>query len=424
MDQTSAIDCCEKIPVRGTYDVIVAGGGVAGVAAALAARRDGRTVLLLEKTCLLGGLGTIGLVNYFVPLCNGRGVQIIRGMAEEFLLLSAKYSYDTIPEVWRAGQPQKPTDIRYVCRYSPQIFALVLTELLRREGVDLSFDSQVSAPVMEGSHCRGVIVQSKSGREFFPAGMIVDATGDADVLRRAGVPVIQGKNFHTYYGHSVSLDGCRNALQYGDIGKLYGAVFGGESDLYGRRHPQGMPPYDGTTRESVNDYLISNQLALLERIKEDDRRTRDLATLPTMCQFRTTCCIKGSYTLKEEDKFRHFEDSVGAICDFDRRDYLYEIPYRAMVDQSFDNLIAAGRCVSGEGYGWDVLRVIPPAILSGEAAGFAASLALRTGSAIGAIRIADLQSKLAENAVDIHFDDKLIPSGNAGAGERVESEHI
>ena len=72
-----------KLTVKKRYDVIVAGGGVAGVAAAVSVAKRGKSVLLLEKSNILGGLGTLGLVNYFVPMCNGRGKQIIFGLAEK-----------------------------------------------------------------------------------------------------------------------------------------------------------------------------------------------------------------------------------------------------------------------------------------------------------------------------------------------------
>ena len=77
-----------SIPKKEDYDIIVCGGGIAGCAAALEGARLGKKVLLLEKSVLLGGLATMGLVNYFVPMCNGRGKQICFGMAEEFLRLS------------------------------------------------------------------------------------------------------------------------------------------------------------------------------------------------------------------------------------------------------------------------------------------------------------------------------------------------
>ncbi len=87
------------------YDVAVAGGGVAGIAAAVEAARCGKKVVIIEKAVQLGGLATIGLINLFVPMCNGRGVQIIKGMADEFLRLSIKYGYDIIPDDWKNGEP-------------------------------------------------------------------------------------------------------------------------------------------------------------------------------------------------------------------------------------------------------------------------------------------------------------------------------
>lgn len=127
-----------------TYDVIVSGGGVAGCAAALAARRAGKTVLLIEKTLALGGLGTIGLINLFVPMDNGRGRLIIRGMCEEFVNLSRKYGWSNTSEGWEAGEPSAPTSNRYCVRYSPYFFALALLEEIERAGVALLLDSVVS----------------------------------------------------------------------------------------------------------------------------------------------------------------------------------------------------------------------------------------------------------------------------------------
>ena len=132
--------------------------------------------------------------------------------------------------------------------------------------------------------------------------------------------------------------------------------------------------------------------------------------LPAMCQFRTTARIDGNYTLTEEDAYKHFEDSVCVICDFDRRDYLYEVPYGTMVRNGFNNVIAVGRCASASGYAWDVLRVIPPAILTGQVAGFATDLAIKNEQSITQINIKDLQAQLEKANVDIHFDDSLVPN--------------
>ena len=120
-------------------------------------------------------------------------------------------------------------------------------------------------------------------------------------------------------------------------------------------------------------------------------------------------CIKGEYILKPEDAYKHFDDSVCAVCDFDRPDYIFEIPYRTMRKEGFKNLLTAGRSTAAEGYAWDVTRVIPPAILTGEAAGVAASMAIDRDCDVNAIDISLLQEKLSSLGVIIHFDDSLIP---------------
>ena len=99
------IDYKKSIPVKGSYDVIVCGGGVAGVAAAITAAENGFSTLLIEKSNILGGLGTLGLINYFVPMCNGRGKQIIFGLAEKWLRASAELGINNIPKEWRDGEP-------------------------------------------------------------------------------------------------------------------------------------------------------------------------------------------------------------------------------------------------------------------------------------------------------------------------------
>ena len=407
-----------------TYDIAVAGGGVAGVAAAVEAARSGKKVVLIEKATQLGGLATIGLINFFVPMCNGRGTQNIKGMADEFLRLSVKYGFDSIPEDWQNGEPgQGNTNQRLVSRYSAPIFSLALCELLHNLDVDILYDTVVTGAETRDGHISALSLFNKSGHIRCEAKVFIDATGDSDVLHFAGVPTVTGGNYHTYQGFYATLESCKNAYESGDIGKLTGWLSGGGANLYGGGHPEGMPLWDGTNGDDVSRYFVANQLELLEKLKKTDRKTRDITLLPIMPQFRTTRHIDGDYTLLPEDAYRHFEDSVCAICDFDRRDFLFEIPYRSMIRSGFDNIIAAGRCVSGAGYAWDVVRVIPPAILTGQATGAAASQAIDTGKAITDIEVPLLQSKLSGENVMIHFDDHLIPA-DVTAVERADVGHF
>jgi hypothetical protein len=235
-----------------------------------------------------------------------------------------------------------------------------------------------------------------------------------------GVPTVTQGNFHTYYAFGTTVENCKTVAETNNMAKLNTSRFGGRANLHGDNHPEGMPLWDGTNGEDVRRYLVSNQLKMLEKIKGEDRKSRDITHLPAMCQFRTTRRIDGNYTLKESDAYRHFEDSVCAICDFDRKDYLYEVSYGTLVKDGYDNVLAVGRCASAEGYAWDVLRVIPPAILTGQAAGAAAAQAIDSDKAVTDIDISQLQKKLASENVMIHFPDELIPADRA----KIETEDI
>lgn len=414
-----SVEFKKEIEKLGDYDIIALGGGVSGVAAAVTAARLGKKVLLVEKSMKLGGLATLGLVNFFVPMCNGRGKQIIFGMAEELLRLSIKYGYDTLPKEFENGKiPEKLlkeydekgiSPPRYATKFSAEIFALTLTEFCKENGVDLCFDTTL-CDVLKGENgeIKGVLVNNKSGLGYFKAKEYIDATGDADLLRFADVPTLSRGNFHTYYGFMITLDSCSRAVKEHNIGAAVGWIHGRSSNLYGGGHPEEIPLYFGEDFKEVNRYTVDNQLEMLKKVKEFNREEMNVVTLPGMAQFRATSCINGEYVLKENDVYRHFEDSVGAICDFDRRDFLFEIPYRTMVKKGFDNCIAAGRTVAGEGYAWDVLRVIPPAIITGQAAGIACSHAIDQNKPIWDININALQNELEKQNVIIHFDDSDI----------------
>ncbi|MBR3929372.1 MAG: FAD-dependent oxidoreductase [Clostridia bacterium] len=391
------------------YDVIVAGGGVAGCAAALSAVREGKSVLLIEKTLTFGGLGTIGLINFFVPMCNGRGKAITKGMCAEFVELSKKYGWAFTTEEWKNGEPKEQTNARYMVRYSPNMFALALSERLYKEGVTILLDSVVFAAECEGGKIQRVRVTNKTGDEWFSGRMFIDATGDADLCKFAGAPTVDGENYYTYIAFGATLESCKSAYEEKSIGKLYTNFNGGKSTLYGQFHPEGMKKFKGTTGEEVTEYILKNQMELIESLKNQPPDSRDIVTLPTMPQFRTTRHIEGMYTLKTDDAYKHFDDSVCLINDFDRRDYLYEVPLRCLIAENTKNLLAVGRAASAEGYAWDVLRVIPPAILTGQAAGVAACHAIEENADIQNVDIRRLQNSLSEKNVLIHMTKELLP---------------
>jgi hypothetical protein len=406
MDQ---VTLCKKLSMKKQYDVIVCGGGVAGVAAAVTAAKEGFSTLLLEKSNILGGLGTLGLINLFVPLCNGRGKQIIFGLCEKWVRLSAKLGYDTIPAEWKNGEPEEPTQKRYTQRYSPYIFALQLLQEVQESGAELLYDCIACDPVMEGNVCKGILTESKSGTEYYGCKMLIDTTGDCDVLRRAGVPTAAGENFFTYVGKMITLDSCQKAIDTGDIRQAFKNINGGRINLWGDNQPDDVPKWSGLTVEEVTDYLVTNQRLMLSRLREENRKTREITHLPMMPQFRTTCRIRGDYSLKIADVYRHFDDSVAAINDFEHRNHLCEVPLRCLTRRDYPNLLTAGRSADGTGYAWDMLRVIPPAILTGQAAGHAACQAIREQVGVASVDIRTLQNTLEKDNVMIHFPDSYIP---------------
>ena len=399
----------KKIEMKKKYDVIVCGGGVAGVAAAVTAANEGHSTLLIEKSNILGGLGTLGLINLFVPMCNGRGKQIIFGLCEKWARLSAKLGFDSIPDEWKNGEPKEYTEIRYTQRYSPYIFALQLMDEVTSSGVDLLYDCIACDPIMEGNICKGILTESKSGTEYYGCKMLIDTTGDCDVLRRGGVPTVAGENFFTYAGKMITLSSCQKAIDTGDIRMAFTGISGGNINLWGDKQPDDIPLWSGLTVEEVTDYLITNQKVMLGKLKEEDRKTREITHLPMMPQFRTTCHIAGDYSLKIADAYKHFDDSVCAINDFEHKDHLWEVPLRTLTRRDYPNMLTAGRSADGTGHAWDMLRVIPPAILTGQAAAHAACLAIKGQTAAAAVTVRTLQNNLEKDNVMIHFPDEYIP---------------
>ena len=333
-----------KIVAEKTCDVFVAGAGVAGAAAALQAARMGKKVILAEKCAALGGMATTGHVNLFEPMCNGRGTQIMKGMADEMLRMAIRYGYDDTPADWQNGEPgQGTTNKRYVCHFSACIFALTLCEELNKAGVEILFDTVVTDVEATGGHINSVLIFNKSGYTRVNAKMFVDTTGDSDLLYKLGVPTVTQGGHHTYAGWGFSLDSCKQAVEAGTVEKVCYDFHGGRAGWSGTRHPEGMPLWDGTDGDQVSKYFIANQIELLGNIKNDDRHSREIVMLPFMHQIRTTRRIDGDYTLSyEEDVYKHFPDSVGAVCDPMKRDQLFEVPFGVLVKTGFDNIITAG----------------------------------------------------------------------------------
>lgn len=380
------------------FDVLVAGGGVAGIGAALAASRAGARVGLIEKTILPGGLATAGNVFVYLPLSDSRGRQVTFGLAEELLDTALKYGPGDIPADWR----DPATSSRYGSRFSPASFILALDEVLLEAGVELWFDTLICESVVKGDRIVGVEVENKSGRGLLTAGCLIDATGDADVAFRAGAPCAEQDNFLSLWALGASLEAAQQAVRENDGTPLMHRIVLGGSDT-GAGHPKGIRKFRGTDGKEVSEFVIQSRGLIreyyqIERGKAgaEGRKNTFPLTLPAMADFRTTRRIVGQSQLDDGQMATHFDDCVGLVADWRGGRDVWEVPYGTLVPQRIKGLLAAGRCMASAGQAWEVMRVIQAAVMTGEVCGLAAATAVRLDTTPDALEVGDLQRELRE----------------------------
>lgn len=391
-----------EVPIVGNYDVIVVGGGMAGVGAALAARRNGCKALIIEKSVMLGGLATLGFIAIYLPLCDGRGKKVTGGIAEELLHLSIKYGYNSLAPEWKDGTGVGAKK-RYLSLFSPPEFIYALDELLTAEGVDLLLDTVFCRPVMNGNTCRAVIVENKSGRTAYAAKIFVDASGDADLFFRAGAKCVEEKNFLAYWFYSTNLKKMKRAVESDNIMRGISLEQRGSFRKDGS-YTLGQKEYKGTDAKDITRFILNGRKRLQSEIIKNRKEKGSLIALPGMAQFRRTRRIRGIYRLKEADTLKHFNDSIGCTGHWLKPGIVYEIPFQTLVVKDFSNIFAVGRIISASGDAWEATRVIPPAVLTGQAAGTAAALAIKKKCPVTEVSVTELQKHLQQSDVLLHYD--------------------
>ncbi len=389
-----------KLPVSAECDVLVCGGGVAGIAAALAAARHGARVALIEREYMLGGLATLGLITIYLPLCDGEGHQVSFGIAEELLRLSIKRGVveGRYPKAWlEGGTFEEKKEKRFLVQYNANLFAVDAEKLLIDSGVKLLYGTLAAQTIVESGRITHVIIENKSGRSAIAVKAVIDCTGDADICFLSGADCEtfkQGNILAAWYYRFCNENGVKlRQLGASDIPEEYKAKQT-ENLLTERR-------FSGLDGEEISEMMAMSHQTAIEDFEKyrADHPSAVPVTFPTIPQIRMTRRIVGKVTLDDKEPKKHEQSSIGIIADWRKRGPVYELPFECLYGDKIKNLITAGRNISVTDSMWDITRVIPVCAVTGQAAGTAAAMT----DDFSAIDIQKLQKTLESDKVVLHL---------------------
>ena len=402
-----------QIPVTRDVDVIVVGGGPAGLAAAIAASRNGARTVLIEQFGYLGGTATASLmacINGFRNQVEPDSTQTVRGIAEEIVLeLKRLAGLGTSPYKQKAYSTE-PGQMEYSYAIDTEKFKYVTLKMCVDAGVDVLFHTYFADSIIEADAIRGVIVENKSGRQAMFGKVIIDASGDADVAARAGVPFWQ-----IVKDEAPRLnDALMYRIEFGPRrpAGTFACDFGTTAVVWG----PAAGPINGIDGDALSKAEVAVRLKVYEDFADKQSKHPELASArvietPPLLGIRQTRFVEGEYKITADDAIagRRFDDSVAMsscpiIHYYGYRRYLehegYDIPYRCLVPRKVDNLLVAGRCISSEQQPYESHRAMVPILAIGQAAGTAAALCSTTSVTPRKLDVKHLQKTLVQqNAV-------------------------
>ena len=383
-----------KIPVVASSDVVVVGGGAAGVAAAVCAARGGSSVLLIEKTNFLGGLWTGGLV-LPVLATHGKGKnepwdKAVKGICAEVC--------DILLEKGWAVNPLNP-------QVDPEATKYLLDKMIYDAGVRVLYNATAAGVIMSGNRIESVLVDCSTGRLAIKCRMVVDASGDGLVFTWAGDP-FEARRYHmTVLGR---VGGCPATNESVPIREM-------RIDSSGTRDAM-----DGLDIFKVSENQQQGRFELWDKVqqmkKKNGYENAYLMEVAPTTGVRVTRVLDSLHNVTLEDSMEWVEypDVIGmsGVCDpfmYKGREItrqerpVWQIPYRSLVPRQTQNLLVAGRCFGyDQGITWDA-REISTCMVTGQAAGVAASIAVNARCAAKDVDIALLQKKLREAGVRLNF---------------------
>lgn len=395
-------ESARKIPVFTKTDVLVIGGGPAGVAASIAASRTGAETYLVERYNHLGGLWTGGLV---LPLLSTHAVnkqkvrkKVLYGIGEELChkLSDLNMSINTV----------NPVIDPEACKY-------VLDEMIREAGVKILYHSWGVNVIIEDRIIKGVFIESKSGRMAILAKVIIDCTGDGDVMYMAGEQYHKMNYFiglvHRL-GNIDRINSKHSNYKKINIGLPTPISSVNWVNMHGKDDQDGVDILTLSQLQSEYRKLIWENV---EKIKQSPGYEK-VFLLDTASQIgvRMSRILEGEYklTLKDSMTHKNFEDVIGiggaspTILYNGKRIIpakrpMWQIPYRSLLPKKTENLLVAGRCFSFEPDLTEDARLIGPCLITGQGAGAAAGLAIKERNTVRNINIARLKKLLIEQGV-------------------------
>lgn len=434
-----------QVPVVAETEVLVLGGGPAGIAAAAAAARTGARTMLLERYGFLGGMGTAAMVTNFCGLhasINGTVQQIVHGVADDILDRLASLDGLREPHVVTSADGLKTG----AQAYDTAAYKVATDDLLLSAGVDVRFHTFAVDTVTTDGRIEAVLIETKSGRAAIAAEMFIDCSGDADLAAWSGAPFEKGgaDGFMAYPTMMFRIADVESDLAMAEgVPKLKALI--AEANASGKYtlprkagiiRPQPHEsewranltqisrdgaPVDGSDWTDLGFAEVEGRRQSVEYFKFLKDMVPGFAKsymleIAPQIGIRETRRIVGPYQLTGADVLdcRDFDDSIGCsgwplethvLGDVEwkflgGRGY-HQIPFSTTLPTGVDNLLVAGRCASTTQEGQASLRVSGPCFAMGQAAGTAAAMARQSGTTPAELDVAALQRKLAADGAFI-----------------------
>jgi hypothetical protein len=433
-----------ETPLFGEYEVVVLGGGPAGLAAALAAGRSGRSTLLIERYGFMGGAGTAAGLSTFCGLhavVHGRHEQVVHGIADDILERLAAMDGLNKPHLTIQNQITAQA-------YDISAFKIAADELAAAAEVQVLYHAfGVGCVMADETRIDCVLVETKSGRFAVRGRIFVDASGDGDLAAWAGVPyeLGDGAGNMLYPSTMFRINGV-DPVKAGRAWELIPALMD-EAEREGRIFPRKKPivrpqrnpiewranltqiknpdgtPVNGTDARQLSYGEVEGRrqcwdvFQFIKSVTPGFERAYIVEIAPQI-GIRETRRVIGEYQLSDKDILgcRDFDDTIGiqgwpveahvsgdvkfVFTPPGSRGY-NQIPYRIIVPRKVDNLFVAGRCASMTHDGQSSARVSGPCFIMGQAAGTAADLALAGNVAPRRIDVCELQQRLERDGVNL-----------------------